>query len=134
MVAQSTLDAPTESDRHAGRERHRRPVVDGLGQRGHRLRRLSLHGGRCRIADAAQQPVTATTYVDTTGVAGNTYYYVVKAVTGSSISPASNTASATVLGGNPPTTEVDLVGQYNLTGITADGSGFAGGLDGAAMP
>ncbi|HEX4145463.1 MAG TPA: fibronectin type III domain-containing protein [Pirellulales bacterium] len=74
--------------------------------------------------------VSATNYTDTTGVPGNTYYYVVKAVTGSAASPDSNAASATVLSANPVTTEVDLTGQYNLTGITSDGAGFSVGLDG----
>jgi hypothetical protein len=72
---------------------------------------------------------TATSFADTTGVVGNTYFYVVKAIGGPAISPASNEASATLktIGS---TTRVDLSGKFNLTGITADGARYSGGLDG----
>ena len=73
--------------------------------------------------------VTATNYTDSTAVFGNTYYYVVKGVNGSAISPPSNAASATVTN-NAPLTQVDLTGLYNTAGITPDGIAFAGGLDG----
>ena len=72
---------------------------------------------------------TATSYADATAVAGNTYYYVVKAVNGPAVSPASNEAGVAM-----PTSgsaiQVDLAGEYNLVGITADGTSFRGGLDG----
>ncbi len=71
---------------------------------------------------------TTTNYTDTTAMAGNTYLYVVKAVNGSAISPASSAVSATVANSSPAT-EADLTGQYDLIGITDDGSHFSGGLD-----
>ncbi len=72
----------------------------------------------------------ATTFTDSTALAGNTYFYVVKAINGPAASPASNEVSATM-----PTAstniQVDLNSEYNLVGITADGSRFTGGgLDG----
>ena len=72
---------------------------------------------------------TATSYSDTTAVAGNTYFYVVKAINTPAVSAASNEANATAVSSADPT-EVDLTGDYNLTGITANGSTFSGGLDG----
>ena len=86
-------------------------------------------GGNSTSPTLVSSGVTTTNYTDTTALAGNTYHYVVNAVTGSAASPVSNIASATTPN-NTPTTEVDLSGQYNLTGITADGASFSGGLDG----
>ncbi|HEX4145358.1 MAG TPA: fibronectin type III domain-containing protein [Pirellulales bacterium] len=73
---------------------------------------------------------TATSYSDTTAVAGNTYFYVVKAVNTPAVSAASNEATATALISDDTAAQVDLSGEYNLTGITANGTTFAGGLDG----
>ena len=72
---------------------------------------------------------TATSYADTTVAPGNTYYYVVKAINGAAISPASNEVHATTPQSHS-TAQVDLTGQYNLPGITANGQRFSGGLDG----
>jgi hypothetical protein len=129
MVAQATLDAPTNLTATA--------AVSGAvnlawtasdsSVTGYNVYRYTVGGAATPTLLAAG--VTAISYADTTGVAGNTYYYVVKSVTGSSISPASNVASA-VVASVATDTEVDLTGQYNLAGITANGSGFAGGLDG----
>ena len=60
---------------------------------------------------------------------GNTYYYVVKAINGPAVSAASNEAGVT-MPTSGSTIQVDLAGQYNLTGITANGASFSGGLDG----
>jgi fibronectin type 3 domain-containing protein len=70
-----------------------------------------------------------TSYQDTTAVAGNTYYYVVKAVNASALSSISNEVTVAI----PATstnTSVDLASNYNLTGITVKGTKFTGGLDG----
>ena len=61
----------------------------------------------------------ADSYVDTTGVPGNTYFYVVKAINGAAVSPASNEFKVT-LPASGPATQVDLSGEYNLVGITAN--------------
>ena len=75
-------------------------------------------------------PVTSTHYTDSTSVAGNVYSYTVKAVDGASISPASSATTVTATNGGL-TAQVDLAGDYNLTGITANGLGFSGGgIDG----
>ncbi len=71
----------------------------------------------------------ATSYADTTAVAGNTYYYVVKAINGIAVSPAS-TETGTTMPTSGSTVEVDLASQYNLAGITTDGASFGSGLDG----
>ncbi len=75
-------------------------------------------------------PVTITHYTDSTAVAGNVYSYTVKALDGASISPASAAATATA-SNSGLTAQVDLAGDYNVTGITPNGTGFAGGgIDG----
>ncbi len=79
--------------------------------------------------NATPLPAGTTGYSDTTAVAGNTYYYVVKAVNGTAISPASNEAQAAIAQAGSSTV-VDLASYYNLQGITAKGSKFSGGLDG----
>ena len=54
---------------------------------------------------------------------------MVKAINGPGISPASNEAKVTL---SQPRFDhtVDLAGEFNLTGITANGARFSGGLDG----
>jgi hypothetical protein len=72
----------------------------------------------------------ATSFHDTSVVAGNAYYYVVRAVDGPALGGASNQASALVPA-TGSTTAVDLRGAFNLVGITAGGQTFHGGLDGS---
>ncbi len=78
---------------------------------------------------------SATSYQDTTALPGNTYYYVVKAISGASLSPASNEVNATVAASGSSTV-VDLSSAFNLMGITVAGTRFTGGLDGVgnALP
>jgi len=127
LVTQATLDAPTNlvataaSNGSVGLSW----TASDSTVSGYNVYRYSLGGSPTLIASG----VNGTTYTDTTGVAGNTYYYVVKAANGSAISPASNATNATVANASAYT-EVDLSGQYNLTGIVGDGTGFSGGLDG----
>ena len=74
-------------------------------------------------------PVSGTSYVDTTAVPGNTYYYLVKSIVGSAVNAASNEATVT-MPTNRSSIQVDLSSEYNLTGIYANGAKFSGGLDG----
>jgi Fibronectin type III domain len=73
---------------------------------------------------------TATSYVDTTAKAGNSYYYVIKAISGAGTSSGSNEAAVTLASTLPGFTQVDLSSQFNLVGIEANGTRFTGGLDG----
>jgi uncharacterized repeat protein (TIGR01451 family) len=72
---------------------------------------------------------TATSFADTTTVAGNTYFYVVRAINAPAVSSASNEANVTMPAAGAAI-QVDLAGDYNLDGISAAGTHFAGGLDG----
>ena len=72
--------------------------------------------------------MTATNYTDTTAMAGNTYYYVVKAVNGAAISPASNAASATVANTCPRPKSIWPASTTWRASLTT--AQFSGGLDG----
>jgi hypothetical protein len=97
---------------------------------GYNVYRGTTAGGEATTPiNSSPLAATATSYSDTTAVAGNTYYYVVKAINTPAVSAASNEVHATTTN-SATTTEVDLTGEYNQTGITADGSTFSGGLDG----
>jgi hypothetical protein len=80
--------------------------------------------------NTAPLPPNATTYQDTTALAGNSYFYVVKAVNGPVVSASSNEATAATVATSGNTTQVDLGSAYNLLGIVADGDTFSAGLDG----
>ena len=87
-------------------------------------------GGESSVPiNATPLPAGTTSFDDTTAVAGNTYYYVIKAIGGAAASPASNEVTA-ALPASGASTVVDLASYFNLTGITAKGSKFTGGLDG----
>ena len=87
-------------------------------------------GGESSVPiNATPLPAGTTSFDDTTAVAGNTYYYVIKAIGGTAASPASNEVTA-ALPASGASTVVDLASYFNLTGITAKGSKFTGGLDG----
>jgi len=97
---------------------------------GYNVYRGTTAGGEATTPiNSSPLAATATSYSDTTAVAGNTYYYVVKAINTPAVSAASNEVHATTTN-SATTTAVDLTGEYSLTGITADGSTFSGGLDG----
>ena len=63
----------------------------------------------------------ATSYADTTVAAGSTYYYVVKAINGPAISPASNEAGV-AMPQSGSTVPVNLASDYNVTAITTNGT------------
>jgi fibronectin type 3 domain-containing protein len=102
----------------------------GAGTTGYNVYRGTAAGGES-TTPLNSVPLSAgtTSYQDTTALAGNTYFYVVKAISGSTVSAATNEASVT-LASSGTTNEVDLNGQYNQVGITADGAKFSGGIDG----
>jgi fibronectin type 3 domain-containing protein len=70
-----------------------------------------------------------TSYVDSSVVAGNSYYYVVQAVNGPVASASSNEATV-ALAASGSAAQVDLTSAFNVAGITADGVRFGTGLDG----
>ena len=73
---------------------------------------------------------TATSYADTTAVAGNTYYYVVKAVNGPAVSPASNEAGV-AMPTSGSTIPVDLAGAVQPGRASRPTAPLSrGGLDG----
>ncbi len=91
IATQATLDAPTGLVAT--------PVSNGISltwtasdstATGYDVYRYTL--GSAASPTLLSSSVTSTNYTDTTGVAGNTYYYVVKAVNGSAISPPSSAA------------------------------------------
>ncbi len=97
---------------------------------GYNIYRGTTAGGESLTPiNSSPLPATATSYADSTTLPGNTYYYVIKAVNGAGVSPVSNEAKAT-LPSNGSNTEVDLTGEFNLAGITANGARFSSGLDG----
>ena len=107
MVAQATLDAPTNLAAAAavnGNVTLTWTASDSTVT-GYDVYRYTV--GNAASPTLLSSGVTATNYTDTTSLAGNTYYYVVKAVNGSAVSPASNVASATSAN-TATTTEVDL--------------------------
>ncbi len=97
---------------------------------GYSIYRGTTAGGES-ATPIATLPSTATSYTDSGLVAGNTYYYTVKAINYPAVSPPSTEVNVT-LPTSGSSTQVDLTGDYNLLGITADGVFFSGGgLDGA---
>ena len=76
---------------------------------------------------------TATSYQDTSVLAGNTYYYTVKAVNGTATSVASNEASVTVATASP-TTEVDLAGTLQSDRHPNNGASLAADWTATGMP
>ena len=102
----------------------------GTAPGGYNVYRGTSSGGESDIPlNSSPLPGNATSYQDTTAIAGNTYYYVVQAVNGSATSPSSNEVAA-ALPASGTSTAVDLASAFNLTGITANGAKFTGGLDG----
>ncbi|HEX4147156.1 MAG TPA: choice-of-anchor Q domain-containing protein, partial [Pirellulales bacterium] len=98
---------------------------------GYNVYRGTTSGGESSTPlNSSPLPAGTTSYHDTTVVAGNTYYYVVKAIDGSATSASSNEVVAKITSGAISSTPVSLTGAYSLTGITVDGAKFSGGLDG----
>ncbi len=96
---------------------------------GYNVYRGTASGGESATPlNSTPLPASATGYQDTTALPGNTYYYVVRAVNGPVVGPASLETSFTATAS--ATTQVDLTGAYNAVGIAANGSTFSGGLDG----
>ena len=97
---------------------------------GYYVYRGQTSGGESVTAlNGTELAADATSYVDTTAVPGNTYYYKVVAMDGDASSNEASAATPTA----GPTTEVDLTSAFNFTGIVTDSSTFSstGGLDGA---
>ena len=74
---------------------------------------------------------SATSYADTTAAAGSSYYYVVKAVNGLAVSPASNEAGVAMPTSSGSIIPVNLASYYNVTAVTVNGADTNVGLDGA---
>ena len=72
---------------------------------------------------------SATTYTDSTVTAGNSYYYLVKAIYGGSSTSGSEVSATVAMSGS---VAVDLSSQFNAVGLAANGSDFSsyGGIDG----
>ena len=106
---------------------------DGGGSiAGYNVYRATASGGQVGAPlNSSPLSSSATSFTDSTAFAGNTYYYVVKAVSGGVSSPASNEASATAAASGS-TIEVDLSSAANAQGLAANGSDYSayGGLDG----
>ncbi len=82
---------------------------------------------RARRSNSTPLATTATSYQDTTALAGATYDYTVKALDGPAQSAASNEASATTQAlASGVVTSISLSSQYNLAGITTDGACILG--------
>jgi hypothetical protein len=96
---------------------------------GYNVYRGTTAGGEA-ATPIATLPPTATSYTDSGRVAGNTYYYTVKAINYPAVSAASTEASLT-MPTSGLTTQVDLSSDFNLLGISANGAHISGGLDGA---
>jgi hypothetical protein len=97
---------------------------------GYNIYRGTAAGGESTTPlNSSPLAATATSYVDTTALPGNTYFYVVRAINAPASSSASSEASVTMPASGSDI-QVDLAGDYNLTGITATGVHFSGGLDG----
>jgi hypothetical protein len=97
---------------------------------GYNVYRGTTAGGES-ATPIATLPSSATSYTDPGLMAGNTYYYTVKAVNYPAVSAPTAEAHVT-LPTVGSTTPVDLGGIYNLVGITNNGAQFSGGgLDGA---
>ncbi len=98
---------------------------------GYNIYRGTTPGGESTTPlNATPLSPTATTYIDATVVPGNTYYYLVRALNGPAASTNSNEATAELTDATADV-QVDLAGDFNLTGITADGTKTTGGLDGS---
>jgi fibronectin-binding autotransporter adhesin len=99
---------------------------------GYYVYRGQTSGGESTTAlNSTELAAGATSYVDTTAVPGNMYYYTVVAMDdGTADSPSNEASVATPTAGS--TTEVDLTSAFNFTGIVSDSSTFSstGGLDG----
>jgi hypothetical protein len=97
---------------------------------GYNVYRGTIAGGESATPlNSTPLAASATSFKDTTGLAGNTYFYVVQAIIGQTVGGASNEASAT-LTTSGTTSAVDLTGLFNQQGITADGAHFSAGIDG----
>ncbi|HTU25196.1 MAG TPA: Ig-like domain repeat protein [Pirellulales bacterium] len=98
---------------------------------GYNIYRGTIPGGESATPIATVTSGT-TSYVDSSTVAGNTYYYTVKAINYPAMSVASDEASATATPSVSGVTQVDLSSNYNLLGISANNTPFTGGgQDGA---
>ncbi len=102
----------------------------GSNVTGYNIYRSTTSGGESSTPlNAAPLPANAINYTDHNVLPGNTYYYTVKAVGSLGSGASSNEVVATTLP-TSTSTEIDLAGDYNLTGIVTPGSAFSGGLDG----
>ncbi len=97
---------------------------------GYNVYRGTTSGGESATPiNSVPLPAGTTTYQDSTAIPGNTYYYVVKAIDGTALSAGSNEVTAAFANAST-STAVDLTSSFNLTGITANGTKFTGGIDG----
>ena len=94
---------------------------------GYNVYRGTTAGGESTTPlNSAPLSPTAASYLDSTVVPGNTYYYVVQAINGPATSASSNEASGEIAG-NSGNVAVDLSAAFNVNGISTDGTKVSGG-------
>ena len=130
IATQATVDAPTNLVATSGTSVSLSWTDSTSAVTGYNVYRNTLGSNAApTLVNSTPLGPTATSYVDTTGMAGNPYYYTVEAINGAAVSPPSNEVDAT-FANSAGTLEVDLSGQFNDEGITVTGTQLSnGGLD-----
>jgi fibronectin type III domain protein len=103
-------------------------IPTGSGITGYNIYRSTVSGGESTPLTSTPLGPGVTSYSDRDVLPGNTYYYTVKAIAGTTLGSSSNEVLTTIPNSGL-STEIDLAGFYNLLGMTVDDTQFNTGLN-----